>query len=390
VTLQDGIGRQSSVDFSAIRDTTPPTLTLEAVVQSDVLVTWNVEDSGSGVDASTCLLEVREDDGDWQTFSTECGGEDATYDGQPGHTYTFRLSASDNVGNATSLEVEAVVPYVKKYYYANGQRVAMQKEGVVYYVHTDHLGSVSLVTDHVSEAVARQLYHPYGSPRWSQGTLPTDYTFTGQRDEAGIGLMHYGARFYSPKLGRFVSADTIVPEPGEPQDLNRYTYAANNPLLYTDPTGRYEFEEDPRKPHFQIPSLPPQPSGTTWDTGLYFWIEPGGFYGEGSVYWKAGGREVGPFSVYVPPTNSQGFNDDWGFQEGWRNRGGGYIGIGTVRKQGLGPFLENLFASTAAAQSGGVPDPVTLVEKKINVDPKYIGQDQPIGVPGQYDIGGMG
>jgi hypothetical protein len=133
VTLQDGIGRQSSVDFSVIRDTTPPTLTLEAVVQgSDVHVTWSAADSGSGVDTSTCLLEVREDDGDWQTFSTECGGEDATYDGQPGYTYTFRLSASDNVSNAASLEVQAVVPYVTKYYYANGQRVAMQKEGVVY------------------------------------------------------------------------------------------------------------------------------------------------------------------------------------------------------------------------------------------------------------------
>jgi hypothetical protein len=169
-------------------------------VQSDVLVAWSATDPspGSGLDTSKCLLKVREDDeGTWQAFSTDCGGEDATYDGQPGYTYTFRLSASDNVGNAASLEVEAVVPYVKKYYYANGQRVAMQKEGVVYYPHTDHLGSVSLVTDHVSETVARQLYHPYGTVRHAEGTLPTDYTFTGQRNEASIGLMHYGARFYS-------------------------------------------------------------------------------------------------------------------------------------------------------------------------------------------------
>jgi RHS repeat-associated protein len=86
--------------------------------------------------------------------------------------------------------------------------------------------------------VARQLYHPYGSPRWSQGTLPTDYTFTGQRNEAGLGLMHYGARFYSPRLGRFVSADTIVPDPTNPQELNRYAYCLNNSLRYVDPTGQ--------------------------------------------------------------------------------------------------------------------------------------------------------
>jgi RHS repeat-associated protein len=250
VTLQDDIGRQSSVDFSVIRDTTPPTLTLEAVVQSDVLVTWSATDPspGSGLDTSKCLLKVREDDeGTWQAFSTDCGGDD-TYDGQPGHTYTFRLSASDNVSNAASTEVQAVVPYVTKYYYANGQRIAMQKEGVVYYLHSDHLGSTSLTTCGSQDGcdgtpyqgvVARQLYHPYGTVRHAEGTLPTDYTFTGQRDEAGLGLMHYGARFYSPRLGRFVSADSIVPSPLNPQDFNRYTYGRNNPLAYIDADGHF-------------------------------------------------------------------------------------------------------------------------------------------------------
>jgi RHS repeat-associated protein len=218
------------------RDTTPPTLTLAALVQGEVHVTWSATDPDSGVDASTCLLEVREDEGAWQTFSTQCGGDD-THDGQPGHTYTLRLSASDNVSNAASLEVQAVFPYVKKYYYANGQRVAMRQEGVVYYIHSDHLGSTSLTTDQSQQVEARQVYYPYGTPRWSQGTLPTDYTFTGQRDEAGLGLMHYGARFYSPRLGRFVSADSIVPQPGNPQALNRYSYVLGNPVLYRDPSG---------------------------------------------------------------------------------------------------------------------------------------------------------
>ena len=40
-------------------------------------------------------------------------------------------------------------------------------------------------------------------------------------------------------LGRFIQADTIVPNPGNPQDLNRYTYGLNNPLKYTDPTGHW-------------------------------------------------------------------------------------------------------------------------------------------------------
>jgi RHS repeat-associated protein len=65
----------------------------------------------------------------------------------------------------------------------------------------------------------------------------TDKLFTGQRQIAELGMYHYGARFYSPKLGRFLSADTIVPGYDNPQNLNRYSYVINNPLRYTDPTG---------------------------------------------------------------------------------------------------------------------------------------------------------
>jgi RHS repeat-associated protein len=67
----------------------------------------------------------------------------------------------------------------------------------------------------------------------------------GQRAEAGFRLMDYNARYYDPYLNRFISADTVVPNPGDPQDLNRYAYAGNNPVRYTDPTGHYLFEEEP-------------------------------------------------------------------------------------------------------------------------------------------------
>jgi len=56
-------------------------------------------------------------------------------------------------------------------------------------------------------------------------------------NEAGFGLYDYNARFYDPYLNRFVSADTIVPDPANPQSLNRYSYVCNNPLKYTDRSG---------------------------------------------------------------------------------------------------------------------------------------------------------
>ncbi|MDY7079681.1 MAG: RHS repeat-associated core domain-containing protein [Chloroflexota bacterium] len=89
------------------------------------------------------------------------------------------------------------------------------------------LGSTSLATDASGAEVtdSRTLYYPYGGVRWPTdgSTLPTDFTFTGQRNDAA--------------LGRFISADTIVPEPGNPQSLNRYSYVSGNPLRYIDPSG---------------------------------------------------------------------------------------------------------------------------------------------------------
>jgi len=54
-----------------------------------------------------------------------------------------------------------------------------------------------------------------------------------------FGLYDYRARYYDPVLGRFISADTVVPEPGNPQALNRYAYVYNNPVRYTDPSGHW-------------------------------------------------------------------------------------------------------------------------------------------------------
>jgi RHS repeat-associated protein len=85
--------------------------------------------------------------------------------------------------------------------------------------------------------------YPWGAVRpGPNNALPTGYTFTGQLD-SGLGLMYYGARFYDGALGRFISPDTIVPEPGNPQALNRYSYVLNNPLRYTDPTGMFSEDE---------------------------------------------------------------------------------------------------------------------------------------------------
>jgi RHS repeat-associated protein len=114
---------------------------------------------------------------------------------------------------------------------------AMRIDSTLYYVLKDHLGSSSVVTNNSGTIVGEQRYYPFGETRLTTGTIYTDKLFTGQREMAGLGIYHYQARFYSPKLGRFLSADTIVPSYANPQSLNRYSYVLNSPLNYIDPTG---------------------------------------------------------------------------------------------------------------------------------------------------------
>ncbi|MDR4470611.1 MAG: hypothetical protein MRJ68_20295 [Nitrospira sp.] len=49
----------------------------------------------------------------------------------------------------------------------------------------------------------------------------------------------FESRYYHAVFGRFIAPDTIVPNLYDPQSLNRYSYARNNPLYYTDPSGHF-------------------------------------------------------------------------------------------------------------------------------------------------------
>ena len=82
---------------------------------------------------------------------------------------------------------------------------------------------------------ATMKYLPFGVCRNSPD-LPTDKLFTGQRLDA-TGLYYYNARYYDLEIGRFISPDTIIPNPADPQSFNRYSYCLNNPLKYVDPSG---------------------------------------------------------------------------------------------------------------------------------------------------------
>lgn len=108
----------------------------------------------------------------------------------------------------------------------------------LFYLLTDHLGSTSVSYRDSNGKTITQRYYAWGTIRPGPGNaLPTDYAFTGQPLDETAGLYYYGARYYDPALGRFLQADTIVPDPTDSQSLNRYAYVLNNPVRYTDPSG---------------------------------------------------------------------------------------------------------------------------------------------------------
>ena len=133
-----------------------------------------------------------------------------------------------------------------KYYLAGGQRIAMRTpNNSVSYLLTDHLGSTSLTTNSTGVVTSELRYSPWGETRYTSGTSPTNYRFTGQRQEASFGLYFYNARWYDNYLNHMTQPDTIVPTSAQGvQAYDRYAYSNNNPLKYADPSGHMAEQGD--------------------------------------------------------------------------------------------------------------------------------------------------
>ena len=121
------------------------------------------------------------------------------------------------------------------------------------YVHKDHLGSVESLTNQSGGLVEHLSFDAWGRRRevaLTGGAYAVSYPvpdpfpaknvsrgFTGHEMLDAFGIVHMNGRLYDPLTGRFLSADPIVQELDNLQNLNRYSYVLNNPLTLTDPSG---------------------------------------------------------------------------------------------------------------------------------------------------------
>jgi RHS repeat-associated protein len=105
------------------------------------------------------------------------------------------------------------------------------------YVHTDHLGSVDVLTNESGGVEERRSYDPFGrrrNPAWGQPppasfSSKTTLGFTGHESDDEIGLINARGRVYDPKVGRFLTTDPIVSNLYSGQSFNPYSYVTGAP-----------------------------------------------------------------------------------------------------------------------------------------------------------------
>lgn len=144
------------------------------------------------------------------------------------------------------------------YMAADGHIVAEKFSGAtsaVRYFVSDHLGSTAAVTNEAAAVVERNAYDPWGKRRNLDGSDDTSCAlsslttrgFTGHEHIDSECLINMNARVFDPTIGRFMTADSVVPHLWDSQSFNRYSYVNNRPLSFIDPSGHQNVESDKTK-----------------------------------------------------------------------------------------------------------------------------------------------
>ncbi|MDX3102285.1 RHS repeat domain-containing protein [Nonomuraea angiospora] len=168
-----------------------------------------------------------------------------------------------------------------RYYVHDTVTVAVRTPKGVTFLAADQNGTGELAIDAATQQLSQRRFTPFGQRRGtSVGTWPGERGFVGGTDDP-TGLTHLGAREYDPATGRFISVDPII-DSQDPQQMNAYAYANNNPVTFTDPDGKI----------FHGPFHPPFPPG---GGSVGDWIDrAGGGSSGGSGHHGGNGRRSNP------------------------------------------------------------------------------------------------
>ncbi|RBM10981.1 polymorphic toxin-type HINT domain-containing protein [Streptomyces sp. PT12] len=193
--------------------------------------------------------------GDEQTLTWDAEGHIASVEGPEGTTSflydadgsrLLRRTAGETVLSLFGTEIvldktDNSVEARRFYDLGGGHSAVRENDGTVHLQIADHHGTAYLSVDTSTQALTQRRSTPFGAPRGEQPTAwPDERTFVGGTQDP-TGLIHLGARLYDADAGRFISADPIL-DLTDPQQINGYAYAHNNPATLSDPSGLMEPE----------------------------------------------------------------------------------------------------------------------------------------------------
>jgi RHS repeat-associated protein len=135
--------------------------------------------------------------------------------------------------------------YVYSPYGLLGVMITQSGTDKFYYAYTDYMGTILGLMEENGTIAEEFNADPWGRRRnpqnWTYDNVPApvliNRCYSGHEHLDDFGLINMNARLYDPLVGRMLSPDKYVQAPEYSQNMNRYSYAFNNPLKYTDPTG---------------------------------------------------------------------------------------------------------------------------------------------------------
>ncbi|MEV0234725.1 RHS repeat-associated core domain-containing protein [Nonomuraea sp. NPDC050786] len=203
-----------------------------------------------------------------------------------------------------------------RYYEGLGTRTG---DGLTWTVE-DHHGTSQVAVNATTLAVTTRRMDLFGNPRGAVPNWPAGSRgFVGGTLNADTGLTRLGAREYDPASGRFVSVDPII-DPYDPQQMNAYAYANNNPATMSDPDGEMYLEGDYGRKTIYTKPKPRKPKKPKKPKSVAYLRDFGGRCEGGRDYC----RNLPLIVAQKRAARSRAAQHDWNGPDGARGRVGGY------------------------------------------------------------------
>ncbi|MET8291571.1 RHS repeat-associated core domain-containing protein [Streptomyces sp. NPDC005132] len=165
-----------------------------------------------------------------------------------GNLLIRRNTAGESIlylGEGTEVHLDTSTTTAKywgqRYYTVGGTAVALRSNqtgtNTLTWLAADHHGTSTLAVNATTQTITKRYTTPFGTTRaGGTGTWPDDKIFLGKATDSTSSLTYIGAREYDATTGRFISVDPVL-SVDQPQSLNGYTYANQNPVTLSDPSG---------------------------------------------------------------------------------------------------------------------------------------------------------